>query len=250
MADYFSSTVVHQTIPAADITPLERLLLSHIFDAEPDGDGLYLFSEQGPSDMLWLTRAELETALAASAAVESTANDFIREQLAKLTADEAEVELDISVPGWPVLFQDIVRRSATLKSVSIEAAFTCSKMRSDGFGGMAMLITADDVFSKSTGELLQDFEDQAAGRADGAGNHILCQLRYPAIRSIIAERLGEDDISPEAVTDQDIADAVQAAVQRESFETMQAELEGQMAARAITLARKRLRGDGDDSPTM
>lgn len=240
MADYFTQTVVHQTIPGTDITPLERLLLSHIFDAEPNGDGVYLFSEQGPSDMLWLTRAEIEKALAASRAVESNANGFIREQLANLAADVAEVEIDMSEPGWPFLFQDIVRRSSTLKLITIEAAFTCSKMRSDGFGGMAMLITADEVFSKSTGELLQDFESQAAGHAD-TGNHILCQLRYSVIRSIIAERLGEDDITPEGVTDQDIADAIRAAIGRKSFDTMQAELEGHIAARAITLARKRLR---------
>jgi len=40
MADYFSPTVIRPTIPAADITALERLLLSHIFNAEPDGEGL------------------------------------------------------------------------------------------------------------------------------------------------------------------------------------------------------------------
>ena len=250
MADYFTQMVVHQTIPDADMTPLERLLLSRVFDAEPDGDGIYLFSEQGPSDMLWLARAELEAALAASTTAESAANRFIREQLAKLEADAAEVELDMGELGWPFLFQDIVRRSSTLKFVSIEAAFTCSKMRSDGFGGMAMLITEEDVFSKSTGEHVQDFESQAAGHADSAGNHILCQLRYPVIRSIIAERLGEDDIAPEDVADEDITEAIQAAIERKSFETMQAELEGSMAARAITLARKRQRDlPNDDQPS-
>lgn len=240
MADYFTQIVVHQTIPDADITPLERLLLSHIFDSEPDGNGIYLFSEQGPSDMLWLARTDLETALVASSAVKSAANEFIRGQLADLEVDATEVEIDMSEPGWPFLFQDIVCRSSTLKFVSIEAAFTCSKMRSDGFGGMAMLITADEVFSKSTGELLQDFENQVAGHAD-TGSHILCQLRNSVIRSIITERLGEDDIAPEEVVDEDIAEAIQAAIGRKSFDTMQAELEGHIAARAITLARKRLR---------
>jgi hypothetical protein len=37
MADYFSPTVIQPSIPIADITPLERLLLSQIFSAEPDG---------------------------------------------------------------------------------------------------------------------------------------------------------------------------------------------------------------------
>ena len=38
MADYFTPTVIQPAIPVADITPLERLLLSHIFNAELDGD--------------------------------------------------------------------------------------------------------------------------------------------------------------------------------------------------------------------
>ncbi len=249
MADYFSQTVVHQSIPEGDISPLERLLLSHIFSAEPDEEGIYFFSEQGPSDMLWLPRGQLEQALAASQAVESGANDFIRSQLANLQADATEVDLDMSEPGWPFLFQDIVRRSSTLKYVSIEAAFTCSKMRSDGFGGMAMLITAEDVLSKTTGELLQEFEDRASGRSTTSGNHVLCQLRYPVIRSIIAKRLDEDDISAEAVTDQDIADAIQAAIEQKSFDAMQTEIEGQMAARAITIARRRLRAVPDEGKT-
>jgi len=37
MADYFSPTVIQPTIPVTDITPLERLLLSHIFNAEGEG---------------------------------------------------------------------------------------------------------------------------------------------------------------------------------------------------------------------
>ena len=44
MASYFVPTVVQTTIPNTDMTPLERLVLSHIFDPEPDGDGLYFFA--------------------------------------------------------------------------------------------------------------------------------------------------------------------------------------------------------------
>jgi hypothetical protein len=40
MADYFTPTVIQPTIPLDAITPLARLLLSHIFNAEPDGEGL------------------------------------------------------------------------------------------------------------------------------------------------------------------------------------------------------------------
>jgi hypothetical protein len=37
MADYYSPTVIQQTIPDADMTPLERLILSNIFDSEKAG---------------------------------------------------------------------------------------------------------------------------------------------------------------------------------------------------------------------
>ena len=35
------------------------------------------------------------------------------------------------------------------------AAFTCSKMRPDGFGGMVTLITADEIIGESTNGLLE-----------------------------------------------------------------------------------------------
>ena len=126
MADYFTQMVVHQTIPQRDITPLERLLLSHIFTGEAGGEGLYFFTEQGPSDMLWLNRPEVEQALRASEALDSRANSFIREQLAQHASDVGEIEIDMSGQDWPFLFQDIVKRSPMLQFVTIEAAFTCS----------------------------------------------------------------------------------------------------------------------------
>lgn len=159
MADYFTSTVLEPEIPDSDITALERLLLSNIFQAERYDGATYLFSEQGPSDMVFLKRATLASALADSEATESGANAFIKEHLA--TADGDEVELDMSGPGWEFLVQDIVKRSATIPYVIVKSAFTCSKMRPDGFGGSAMLITADEVMAKSTYDLIEEFEAKA-----------------------------------------------------------------------------------------
>jgi hypothetical protein len=53
---------------------------------------------------------------------------------------------------WESIFQDIVRRSARLRYVTAISAFTCSKMRPDGFGGMAVLITPSAVVGKSTSD--------------------------------------------------------------------------------------------------
>ena len=165
MADYFEQTVVQQTIPTADMTPLERLLLSRIFECEPDGDGWYFFAEQSPSTMIFATRAELEAALASSPDVESAAHLYVTEQLAAADADATEIDLDLSGTSWEFFFQDIVKRSTTLAYVSVVAAFTCSKMRPDGFGGMAILITRDAIVGKSTNDLLADF--LAEGGFDG-----------------------------------------------------------------------------------
>jgi hypothetical protein len=57
--------------------------------------------------------------------------------------------------------QDILRRSSRLRCVTAVSSFTCSKMRPDGLGGMAVLITADRVLAKSTGELIEDFLEEA-----------------------------------------------------------------------------------------
>jgi hypothetical protein len=163
MADYFSPTVIQPTIPAVDMTPLERLLLTHVFDAEPDGDGLYFYAEEGPSDLAVIERGELTEALAASReAGDSRAARFVAEHLARLGEDEAEVELDLSGSiSSEAFLQDIVRRSPRLRHVTVVSSSFCSRMRPDGFGGMAVLITADRILAKSTGEMIAEFLKEA-----------------------------------------------------------------------------------------
>jgi hypothetical protein len=162
MADYFTPTVIQPAIPAGDITPLERLLLSHIFYAEPDGDALYFSADQQPADMIWLDRSPLEAALVQStAAADSTAVAVVTGQLAQVPADNVEIELDFSDRSWESIFQDIVRRSKTLRYVTVVSAFTCSKMRPDGFGGMAVVITPTAVMGKLTSDIIEGFLAEA-----------------------------------------------------------------------------------------
>jgi hypothetical protein len=170
MADYFTPTVIQPAIPAGDITPLERLLLSHIFVAEPDGESLYFYADERPADMIWIDRAPIEAALAQSkTAVDSTAVGVVTEQLARVPADNVEIELDLSGSScWESIFQDIVRRSVTLRYVTAVSAFTCSRMRPDGFGGMAVLITPSAVIGKSTSDIIEDFLAEAF--TDGAAD--------------------------------------------------------------------------------
>jgi hypothetical protein len=169
MADYFTPTVVQQTIPLADMTALERLILSHILDAEPDGDGLYFFSDTGPSDLIVLSGAQFRAAFAESQGIPSRLRDYVAERLPRLDPNATDVELDVSGTSWEFFLQDIVRRSRTLQYVTVVSAFTCSKMRPDGFGGSATLVTADDIKSKSTNDILEEYvggmEDAQPGSA-------------------------------------------------------------------------------------
>ncbi len=166
MADYYTPTVLQPSIPDADMTPLERLLLFHIFDAERDGDGWYFFSEQGPADMFCVERIALEAALAASeGAGASVANTFVKEHLPDPQSGEplpSHLDLDLNTTSWEFIMQDIVRRSPTLRYVSAVSSFTCSRMRPDGFGGAAVVISANKIIGKSTNDLLDEFIAQVA----------------------------------------------------------------------------------------
>ena len=69
------------------------------------------------------------------------------------------------------VFQDIVRRSPDLDHLTVTMAFTCSKMRVDGFGGLAMLITAETIRSESTNTLFDRFYKEAQANGEiGRGN--------------------------------------------------------------------------------
>ncbi len=168
MPDYYEQTVVQQTIPEADMTPLERLLLSKIFSSERDGDGWYFFAEDNPAVMITAGRAELAEALAATPDEGNSAYLCVSEQLRAGSPGTSEIELDISDASlelsgtsYEFFFQDIVKRSKTLKYISIVTAFTCSRMRADGFGGMAVLITPEAIVGKTTGDFLEDMIAEA-----------------------------------------------------------------------------------------
>ncbi|MDE8346621.1 MAG: hypothetical protein POH28_10685 [Acidocella sp.] len=167
MADYFSPTVIPEIIPDADMTKLELLLLSHMFEAEPDGGGTYFHSWQGPSDLIWMDRAELNAALEEVRGSDSQVRDYVEDKLKSTAADDASVYLDMSGVSWEMILQDIVRRSAKLRYITVTTAFTCSKMRADGFGGMALFITADAIKGCSTTEFLSDCLADIAGQESG-----------------------------------------------------------------------------------
>jgi hypothetical protein len=111
----------------------------------------------GPSGAISLSIGKLRAAFEASAATATTATTYVAERVAAARADETEIEIDFS---GTFIFQDIVRRSPTLHYVTALTTFTCSKMRPDGFGGMAVLVTADAIKGMNTEDTLCDLLDE------------------------------------------------------------------------------------------
>lgn len=248
MADTYSPTVIQQPIPIADMTPLERLVLSLIFDAEPEGEALYFHASLGPSDGIRLSIDELRTAFQASAPLAGTAASYVTERLAATSAYDTEIEIDFSGTSWEFIFQDIVRRSATLRYVTAVTSFTCSKMTPDGFGGMAVLITADAIRGKSTEDILLDFLDEvengALGAAPGFGSHILLCLEEAEVRGQIPDLIETDaaltTLVADAVTDADIRTACSFVAERMDLTEEHGSAVFKAALAAIREAERRL----------
>ncbi|WP_422060789.1 hypothetical protein [Sphingopyxis sp.] len=158
MADYHSPTIVRPDIPRSAMTLLEHRLLIGMFSYEGEEDSVYFFAEDYVNDLLhlpitevaWLTEADPRPQ------PDSYAANAVREAMEKLDPADEELALDMSAIGYEGIFQDIVRRCDALDDVEVVAAWTCTKMRPDGFGGMATLITADAIETMSTASFLDE----------------------------------------------------------------------------------------------
>ncbi len=155
MADYYTPTVIQQILPFACMTSLEKLALSAIFETEEIDGGLYCFSSEGINDRHSLDLAEVRDGLKHGDAIPSRLYDRVKDEAGKLGPGATALELDLSVEGYEFILQDILRRSDSMTHISVMAAFTCSKMRPDGFGGMVTLITREDIRSTSTTAILE-----------------------------------------------------------------------------------------------
>jgi hypothetical protein len=249
MASYFVPTVVQTTIANTDMTPLERLVLSHIFDAEPDGEGLYFFAEESPAECIEVDAAELRAAHRDSAGIDSALDPIVAERLADSDDADTHIELDLSMTSWATIFQDIVRRSPALDEVVVASAFTCSRMCPDGFGGMATLITADAVRSCGTDEMIAQFRDEAAAAA-APRSHVLLRFDEAEVRTMIGEVIAYDGaltrLSPEAVCDDDIHAACVAVVAAAELTEERGSALFKVALGAIGTAEQRLAQEGNE----
>jgi hypothetical protein len=161
MADYYTPTVVDPMIPLAAMLPIERLFLAQVFSEEADGETAYYYSDDGANDLIYLDAEAARTAIDAASAETSSLTKHLLDEHGAAIQGENEIELDMCGDLWADVLQDIVRRSPDLDHLTVTMAFTCSKMRPDGFGGLAMLITADTIRSASTHTLFDRFYAEA-----------------------------------------------------------------------------------------
>ena len=166
MGDYYTPTVVEPSILIDAMLPIERLFLAQVFSVEINGEAAYYFSEDGACDLISLPAEEVRAALdAATPETSRLAQKLIDEQLDAILGDD-DIDLDMCGDLWPDVLQDIVRRSADLDHLTVSMAFTCSKMRPDGFGGIAMMITDAAIRSESTHTLFDRFYAEASANGE------------------------------------------------------------------------------------
>ena len=244
MADYFSQTVVQPFIPADAITPLELALLTHMYEHEAVDDAIYFFSSEGPSEMVWLDIAELRELLADEPIVPGGVAELIRDKLTDAGPDEAEIELDLSDLGDAGIFQAIVARCEQLDHITITSAWTCSKVRPDGFGGAVTVVTAGQILSSSTNEMEGRLLDKAyygdLGCAPGHGKHPVLLLDEAEVRSMVADvqtAYAGTDAAAVTVDDDHIRHACLDLLPALDFEEELRGLEFSAALSAIRIAR-------------
>lgn len=171
MADYHTPTVIEPVIPVSAVLPVEGMFLAHVFDTEIDSSAVYYFSEQGANDLVFFNPEELCEALAAADHSSSRLVTKLLEDHADALRGNDDIEFDLAGDLWPQVLQDIVRRTPELDAIYVTMAFTCTKMRPDGFGGLAMLITNETIRSESTNARFERFYEEAIAKGEiSSGN--------------------------------------------------------------------------------
>jgi hypothetical protein len=162
--------------------------------------------------------------------------------LAPLTTGEEVIEIDLSGMSWEFILHYIVRRLPTLHHVTAVSAFSCSRMRPDGFGGMAVVITADSVRGRSKNDILEDFlSSYDDAPADGA--HVLLRLSEDPFREQVAAAIESDPdlaaLAIDSVTAEDIRSACLASGAQSDLAEERGAAEFRAALHAIRAAERR-----------
>jgi hypothetical protein len=225
----------YPALPIADISPLEKLILSKVLDCVEIDRGLELYTDTGPMNPIVVLRRELMEAIDASdQANESLLKRFMRERvLSILPAEdpgpESVVFIDLSEFPWQFIVQNIVTRSPTARELVVIQWISDPSQRPDTFGASVSLITENGIFHATSGDLLADFRKRDRELASGTSNdddaprpHIDSAVVPPDDPNdtvdalMMAERFVtgfEDDEAQEGIAD--ILAGLRAAIRRE-----------------------------------
>ena len=157
MADYYTPTIVHQSIPRRMMSPVEEFILKQVFEWEDDPEvvgGIYFFAGECPASYIEIDDKEgLRKLIAESRALCPELCDEIERAW---VVDDGSIEI-YEIGGYNPIFQAIVKRNQhELPYISIDQAFTCSSMRPDGFGGASTLIMPDSIENIDTTAWLEE----------------------------------------------------------------------------------------------
>lgn len=154
-------------IPLCDLTPLDRLVLSHVLDCSETDEGFVLFTDLGPTNPICVQRADLLEAYHASVRYAGSAlNTFIANHITALFPPASDgdantcVDIDLSAFPWQFVVQDAVTRSSTLREVVVIQWMNHPSQRPDSFGASVSLITARAIHHATSEDLLTRFRQQ------------------------------------------------------------------------------------------
>ena len=166
MTDFETRVYTYPPIPPADITPLEKLMLTHILECSETEAGLVLFTDAGPINPISVKRQALLDAFRTSAPqVDSALNAFIGSRILALMptspgGDDIAADIDLSEFPWQFIVHDIVARSPSLPEVTVIQWMNHPSQRLETYGASVSLITGRGIHHATSEDLLNRFRSQ------------------------------------------------------------------------------------------
>lgn len=156
-------------IPLAEITPLEKLVLTRVLECSETEAGLALFTDIGPVNPISVDRQALLDAFGASEPQsESALNAFIGSRILALLPTspgredlDIAAEIDLSEFPWQFIVHDIVARSPSLPEVTVIQWINHPSQRLETYGASVSLITGKGIHHATSEDLLNRFRSQA-----------------------------------------------------------------------------------------
>lgn len=160
MDDLETTVVITPAIPVDDMTLLERLVLSHVFDAVETDGGLLLYSDRGAARHLRIPAHELTNAYMMSRAVPHSEINRIIAGVWKSWCEQEEpgktVAVDLSETSWEFILKDIVARSTALAEIRVLEWYRHPSQNPDSFGTNIMLVTANEIVGRNSDDFFEE----------------------------------------------------------------------------------------------